>query len=78
MGIVESNLKLIFFIKHTANFFLRMDKRIIGRRFDAAPLGFPGICSALKIPCVISFGYFPVTAFLLYTFFMHNFWLVLF
>ena len=66
MGIAESNLELILFIIQTANIFLRTDKRIIGRRFDVGPFGFPGFCSALKIPCVISFGCFPVAAILLY------------
>ena len=66
MGIAESNLELILFIIQTANIFLRTDKRIIGRRFDVGPFGFPGFCSALKIPCVISFGCFPVTAISLY------------
>ena len=66
MGIAESNLELTLFIIKTANIFLRTDKRIIGRRFDVGPFGFPGFCSAVKIPCVISFGCFPVAAILLY------------
>ena len=53
MGIGESNLKLILFIIQTANIFLRTNKRIIGERFDIGPFGFPGFCSALKIPSVI-------------------------
>ena len=66
MGDAESNLELILFIIQTANIFLRTDKRIIGRRFDVGPFGFPGFCSALKIPGMISFGCFPVAAILLY------------
>ena len=66
MDIAESNLELIVFIIQTANIFLRTDKRIIGRRFDVGPFRFPGFCSALKIPCLISFGCFPVAAILLY------------
>ena len=66
MGITESNLELILYIIQTANIFLRTNKIIISPRFDVGPLGFPGICSALKIPCVISFGFFPVAAILLY------------
>ena len=56
---------MLLFIIQTANIFQRTDKRIVGRRFDVGPFGFPGFCSALKIPCVISFGCFPVTALLL-------------
>ena len=62
MNIAESNLELILFIIQTPNMFLRTDKRIISQRFDVGPFGFPGFCSALKIPCVISFGCFPVAA----------------
>ena len=56
MGIEESNLELILFIMQSPNIFLRTDKRIIGRRSDFGTFCFPGFCSALKIPCVISFG----------------------
>ena len=34
--------------------------------FDVDPFGFPGFCSAPKIPCVISFGCYPVSSILLY------------
>ena len=81
IGIAESNLELTLFIIQTANIFLRTDKRIIGRRFDVGPFGFPGFCSALKIQYVISFGCFPVAAILLYVsacFFIHNFNILLF
>ena len=66
MGIAESNLDLINFIIQTTNIFLRTDKRIIGPRFDVAPFGFHSFCSALKIPCMIPFGCFPVAAILVY------------
>ena len=66
MRIAESNLKLVIFIIQTDNIFLRTDKRIIGRRFNVGSFGFPGFCSAIKIPCVILFGYFAVAAKLLY------------
>ena len=68
MGIAESNLELILFIIQAANILLRTGKRIIGRRFDVCPFGFPGFCSAVKIPCLISFGCFPV-AVVVYIFF---------
>ena len=66
VGIAESNLELILFIIQTANIFLRTNKIIIARRFNVGPFGFPGFCSAFKIPCVISFGCFPVAATLLH------------
>ena len=46
-------------IIQTANIFLRTNKRIIGQAFDVSHFGFLGFCSALKIPCVISFRCFP-------------------
>ena len=61
MDIVESNLKVIL----TANIFLRTDKIIIGRRFHVDSFSFPGFCSALKVPCVISIGCFLVTTILM-------------
>ena len=73
MGIAESNLELILFITQTANIFLRTNKRIIGRIFDVGPFGCPSFCSVLKIPCVISFGCFPVAAILfIYLQFFHT------
>ena len=66
MGIAKANLKLTLFIIQTAKLFLRTDKRIIGRRFDVGLFGFSGFCSALQIPCAISFVYFPVAAILLH------------
>ena len=70
MGIGDSNLELILLPIRKTN------KRIIGRKFDVGPFGFPGFCSDLKVPCVISFACFPVAAILFYScnFFIHNFW----
>ena len=66
MGIAESNLELFLFIIQAANIFLRIDKRIIDGRFYVGPFNFPCFCSALNIPCMISFGCFPVAAILSY------------
>ena len=66
MGIAESHLELILFVIQSANIFLRTDKRIISQRFDVGPFVFPGFCSALKIPCMISFGCFLVETMFLY------------
>ena len=66
MGIAVSYLELILFIIQTANIFLRTNKRIIGQGFNVGPFCFPGFCSAIKIPCMISSGCFPVAAILLY------------
>ena len=65
MGIAKSNLQFIFFIIQTANIFIRTDKRIIGQRFYVGLFGFLGFSCAVKVPRVISFCCFPMTAILL-------------
>ena len=62
----ESNIEFILFIIQTGNIFVIRDNRIIGRKFDVAVFGLPSFCSALKNPCLISYGCLPVVAILLY------------
>ena len=60
MGMFSSIFAPILLIRHIARIFLSMDKSIIGLRLVSGPLCFPGFCSGVRIPSLISFGYSPV------------------